>query len=409
MYILSSLEITDYEVRLIVGEYSDSRFNLLHIERAGCSGVKNRRIYDVYAVQKAIKTVKEEAKKKLGYEIRRVLVLLPGIDFHRSNQRVSIYIGNQAISKHHVHDGLKTLVEKKEIQNLQFVSLSNVRFTVNGILSRKSPIGEICEELQMEADLLYASQEMVFEYVGVCEKSGFEVLDIVLDAVAFGEEAAILEQSMDRYVIGVDVQRQGTGLMLYYKGALLHYEYLSQGMSQLALQIYHLYGFAMKDCYRLLENMYTFDEKKMHDSIVHLWQEGKETKYLSEKELGKILSPLATQWMEKIKEMSDPIVSEGLTKFVFSGSGSQMVALQSLFPMLGSEATVYIPQTIGARSPTYIHGLGAFYAYQSPWNMRRGTSTSVDDEVVQQQLRAKGLTTNSDGSITKRLKKIFNS
>lgn len=408
MYILGSLEITDYEVRLLVGEFNDSRFNMLHLECAKCDGVLHRKITNPKAVQNAIRHVLDETYRKLGYHIKRVILVIPPVNFRKHTHRVNVYIGDQKISKDHIHEGIKKLIQGKSFTDLQFVNLSSIKFTTNGIVSRKMPLAEKSEILSIEADLLFASQETVFDYVGLVEKTGLDVLDICLESIAFGEEAAIFEQSMDRYIIGVGVERQTTTLSLYHKGSLMSTELIHEGFERWAEIVRHEYGFSMNECYHLLENIYTLKERDMKESIIHLWNEEQTTRYLSEKELGSTIAPMAQKWISKIKEMSEPIFEQGDVKFVFGGSGAQMVALQSLLPNLGCEATIFIPQTLGARNPALIHTLGAFYAYQSPLNTRRSDLPSANIADVKATL-ARQENGYDEGTFTKKLKKIFNS
>ena len=42
--IYASVEIADHEIRLIVGEFYDTRFNILRVERAGITGIEKRKL-----------------------------------------------------------------------------------------------------------------------------------------------------------------------------------------------------------------------------------------------------------------------------------------------------------------------------------------------------------------------------
>ena len=44
--IYASVEIADHEIRLIVGEFYDTRFNILRVERAGTTGIEKKKIID---------------------------------------------------------------------------------------------------------------------------------------------------------------------------------------------------------------------------------------------------------------------------------------------------------------------------------------------------------------------------
>ena len=44
--IFASIEIADHEVRLVVGEFYETRFNILRVEKAAVTGVVDKRISD---------------------------------------------------------------------------------------------------------------------------------------------------------------------------------------------------------------------------------------------------------------------------------------------------------------------------------------------------------------------------
>ena len=55
----------------------------------------------------------------------------------------------------------------------------------------------------MNVDLLYADKEVVYAYARCIEKAGLEILDVCLDSYAMANEAAVFEQTVDKYVIQI--------------------------------------------------------------------------------------------------------------------------------------------------------------------------------------------------------------
>ena len=53
--IYAAVEIADHEIRLVVGEFFDTRFNILRVERTPVKGVENKRITDEQDVVKQMK------------------------------------------------------------------------------------------------------------------------------------------------------------------------------------------------------------------------------------------------------------------------------------------------------------------------------------------------------------------
>ena len=65
--IYAALEIASHEIRLVVGEFHESRFNVLRVERTRCSGVAHKEIVDEQAVVAAIIKLITKRSHALGY------------------------------------------------------------------------------------------------------------------------------------------------------------------------------------------------------------------------------------------------------------------------------------------------------------------------------------------------------
>ena len=143
------------------------------------------------------------------------------------------------------------------------------------------PIGEICDVLTMNVDLLYAKKEIVYAYARCVEKAGLEIMDICLDAYAMAEEAAVFEQTVDKYVIQVDLDRQDTTLSLFTHGKLVSCEVLDSGYGKWLTDLKEAFGFPSDVGFRLLKNNLTFAKDMEEDAVIYLWNEEKVTKQLT--------------------------------------------------------------------------------------------------------------------------------
>ncbi len=91
--VYAAIEIADQEIRLIVLEIFEARYNVLRTERVACSGVdKNQKIVDESAIVTAIRQAITNAQAALGYRIERVLLVVPSVNVMRSSQKVRVQI-----------------------------------------------------------------------------------------------------------------------------------------------------------------------------------------------------------------------------------------------------------------------------------------------------------------------------
>ena len=90
--IYAALEIADHEIRLIVGEFFNTRFNVIKVERVPCSGVEGGQIIDQQLVSDTIRKVVENASSKVGAAIKKVLLCVPSIDAERIGVKVNVRV-----------------------------------------------------------------------------------------------------------------------------------------------------------------------------------------------------------------------------------------------------------------------------------------------------------------------------
>ena len=113
--VYASIEIADQEIRLVVLEIFESRYNVLRVESVACSGVQNQTIVNEANVVSAIRTAVTNAQAALGYRIERVLLAIPSVNVMRSNQKVHVQIedGTKSIRLFHIQQGYNKAIQKK--------------------------------------------------------------------------------------------------------------------------------------------------------------------------------------------------------------------------------------------------------------------------------------------------------
>ena len=220
--IFAALEIADHEVRLLVGEFFNTRFNIIKVERVPVAGVQFHQLTEPNEVVKAIRRAAENASRMIGARIERVLLSIPSRDMMRKSLKITVPVSSfdRRVTVLDVREAVKNAMKTKVENGLALISAVCVRYTCNGISTRRMPIGELCDELTVDVDLLCANRKIAFEYVNCVEQAGLEVLDISLDSFAIAKEAALFEQTMDQNLILIRLEEQTTTLSLLSKGKL---------------------------------------------------------------------------------------------------------------------------------------------------------------------------------------------
>lgn len=409
--IYASIEIADHEIRLVVGEFYETRFNILRVEKAAITGIENKKIIDEQNIVNGIIKAARQAQEALGYRIERVLLALPSVAVKRHNRRVHVIPqeSSKRIRLSDIQRALNEAISYKPDPQLELINVGCIKYITNGITSRKMPLDESSDILLMDVDLLYGDKEIVYSYARCIERAGLEILDVCLDAYAIAQEAAIFEQTVDKYVILVDIARQNTTLSLFTHGKLVNCELLDEGYEAWMTDLCENTGLNEHIGFRLMQNTCTFDKAKAQDTVIYIWSENGKQRQLTEKDVCDLVVDRIAAWVEMINEACAPIVANGDVHYLLSGEGCELQSITEVMDQLNSPWQIYVPQTVGARDSSLCACLGMFYSWQEQQKIRLDDRTSCSQKEIQTVVQSSGRKTRieDEGGFTRRLKSML--
>ncbi|MCR5229948.1 MAG: cell division protein FtsA [Solobacterium sp.] len=410
--IFAALEVTDHEVRLIVGEFFNTRFNIIKVERVPCSGFRVDTVHDSEAVVKAIRKAAEDAEKMIGAKVEKVILGMPSNNMRRYSLKSTVKI--DGLNGEITVEDIRRAIRKAQTLNIgkgyALIQTVCVKYTVNGITSRRIPTGEKAEELTVDIDLLCADRKLSFDLVSCVEQAGLQVMDIYLNIFGVAKEAALFEQAVDQNVIILKVERESTTLGLLSKGRLTSSVVEPVGVGTIAGRLVDEYGMKSADAAELVKYSARLDEKVYSSNPVYIWQTNEETRQISEKDLVECVLPKVQEWIDTIGNLCQPILQAAKTAVIITGEGGEMQGLNTLLQRyLKCEVRNYIPETLGGRNAGLSACLGLFYAYKDKLPISGYTDNSLDMDsfiksVSYREARASG---NQEDTITKKLKGIL--
>ena len=405
--IYASVEIADHEVRLVVGEFYETRFNVLRVEKVRFHGVEDTVIVNESNVVTALIKAVDNASNILGYRIERVLLAIPCVDVKRHSRRVNVTVRGSRIRLSDVQNGINEVIQYSPEEDLELVNVGCIKYIINGIASRKLPLNEMCDSFAMEIDLFYASKRILYSYARCIEKAGLQILDICLDAYAIAEEAAIFEQTIENYIILLNLSRQNTTLSLFSHGKLLSCESLNMGTGDWIEALKADSGIKTENAARLIMENASFKEEINGDRPVFIWAKDGKQHTITQNELNRSVLPSAQAWIDKVNETCSPILAMGDTRYILTGEGMDIQGLRNLFSSLNAPASVYVPQTIGVRSCAMTVCLGMFYAWRSLNEIRQDGRICTGQHEIEQGILGFQNQENEEHGFTKKLKNIL--
>ncbi len=406
--IFAALEIADHEIRLIIGEFFNTRFNIIKVERVPVFGIEKNRIVDFEVIEDAIKKATDNAARTVGAKIERVLLCIPSVNMHRYPLKVSTKVESieNVVTLQDIRRSVKKAMATKIDDSLALIQAVCVKYTCNGISTRRMPLNERCDDLVVDVDLLCVEREVAFDLVRCVENTGLHVMDVYIDIYAIAKEAALFEQTVDQNVIVIKLERQSTTLGLLSKGKLMNSDIFEYGLGNFIDSIKAKYDLPIDTISKLLKYNARLDESTYNDQPIYIWANHGDTFTMSEKELCGCVQNDVQKWLDDMKLICDPILKASKTTVMITGEGGELQGLATrLSKHLGVEVKNYTPETLGVRYSGLSTCLGLFFAYKDQLPINGNTDNSVDMEQFEKTVQYKEKTEGSEEeSITKRLK-----
>ena len=408
--VYASLEIADQEIRLLVLEIFDGRYNVLRTEKAACNGIKNQKVVDEAQVVTSIREVVSNAQAALGYRIERVLLVIPSVNVTRNNQKVRVQIedGTRTIRLFHIQQGYNRAVQRRVSDDVEYVNVNRILYTVDGQTVKKMPLGQECESFSMDVDLLYADKQTIYSYAKCVEQANLEILDLCLDSYAIAQESACLAMSYDKMMIQLDLEEEHCTLSLFSKGRLMNCANIEKGYNWFMSDLKEKYGLSDEVGYRLLQNIFHAKEEDCSDVIVYIEQKEDMRVEITEQELTESVMPKIRQWIAEINETCQPIVTQAKSRYILSGKGSNISVLKQMDESFNAEMMIFEETTMGARDGAYVCGIGSAYSWNEVNQIRGLDKISVNNNELEASIDSiKQRSRKNDGGFTKKMKDVI--
>ncbi|TXT19040.1 MAG: cell division protein FtsA [Erysipelotrichaceae bacterium] len=307
--IYAALELTDHEIRLVVGQFHNQRLTVMKVERVVSGGILNQNIVDQNAIVNALKKAIDNASKNIGFPIKAVILALPSASMHRFNQKVNMQVKDRVTSID-IQNAVRKAIKTPLPEHLEIVNVIINKCIVNGISLRRLPIDETCDSFIADVDLMCADKSLVYQYASIVEKAGLEITEISLDGFAIGKEASLFEKSLDHYIVLMKIERQSTALSLFAKGKLMSTEVIKEGTAQMIQAISEKHHLPIEVADRLLHHNIRIGLHKYPKSPIYLWTADEKNHTLTENDVAGLIEPQLDVWLQSIHKAISPILMD---------------------------------------------------------------------------------------------------
>ncbi len=403
--IYAAIELCENEIRILVGEYFNTRFNIIRCDKYTTKAISDFKILNKEGLVNDIKDSVAKTSQKIGADLEKVLLILPAYNFKRFPLRSKVVIDSGVVRKEDIARAISNSLQSNVDKDVMVVNPMTVKYTVNGISSRRLPEKEVCNEVIVDIDLLCADIGVCYDYVSAVEESGLQVLDIILNTYAIAKEASLFEESLNKSIIVLDIHRSCTYLSLLSKGKLVSTEIVFDGLNSLINKVYRTYSIPYNDIAKLVKYCVNY-ECEYPEDIIYAWSDQNGTNTITTSMLNATMDKPLNDLCDKLVTMCKPIIDTGAS-IVITGEGQQMSALSKrMIEKAGCDVRSYYPDTIGVRDPSFTALYGSFFVYRDKVNMYDLDVSCIDllkyDSIIDQ----KKLDTEGE-TITTKIRNLF--
>lgn len=400
-----SLELGENDLKILVAEYFNTRFNILKIEKKETKALSDFKIVDRQQLIDDIRELINVCSNKIGAKIERVVLVLPAYNFKRFPLRSKVIPDKGIVTKKDIARAITNSLTATVDSDVMIINAMPIRYIVNEIPSRRMPEKEFCDEMLVDIDLLCADKDMTYEFVSVVEESGVKVLDITLNTFAIGKEASLFEESLKQNVICLDINRNCSYLSLFSKGKLVSTEIVYEGLNSIVEDIKLKYNIPANDIIRLMKYDVNYSSKYPYD-IIYAYNADVGTISISTKQLNEAVLIPMENLVNKLVTMCVPILEQGASLFV-TGEGQQMSSLiDKIKELTNCEIKSYYPDTIGVRDPSLTSIYGSLFAYKEKVELNDINVNCIDLLEYDSYIDSKEIDTEGE-TITTKIKNLF--
>lgn len=405
--IYASIEFVEQEIRFVLGEFHNSRLNILNVEILPTSAISNDKIINENQLISDIKTLIENVNRKMKVNVERVIVVVPSRNLQRYSKRLTIGLHEKTLDQDLITYSINNVANRELASDELLVNSIVTKYFIDGISKNKIDFSQSINTLALDVDLYSGKKREIFELLNVVEKSGLEIIDICFDSIASASEMASYQASYVKNVINITYELNKTVLSLVSEGRILSNMTLNSGYGALIERVFQDHNLSFKSAEKLiLSNDYLTLVTKEPNPIF-IYSQNDHTVAIDDEYVRELAIPIFFEQFEQIYQVIDPIMMARETDIYLTGKGASIVGLSDVLSnILKSKVKVYVPEIIGARKCSLISNLGALYLYRDETLLSGHIVPSISED-FQHLLDVPYRHNESEDSMTNRFKELF--
>ena len=383
--IISSIDVGTNYIKLVVGEFSYGKFNILSAIKVETSGIQDGHIVNSEALINSIKKCVKIASDSLGVDIKKIIL---GINLHqpkiiKSIGEIKIKRENNVITGDDVINVIDRCADGKVDEDYTLIGTLPVSFCIDEERVVDDPKGETGSSLALKGIVITSRKEPVRDMIRIVESAGLKVIDVIPNAV--GNYYAYKNKESDASIISVvNIGYETTTVGIYNKGIMTNMKTLDMGTKNIISDIAYVKRLDMGTAYALYKDIALSTSNLANPNEYRLVKdlENEEIK-INQFEVSEICESRINELLNLIKKQINILTKKEISYIIISGGLSELKDIQlSIQEIMGKSGKLGYINLIGARDNSLASAIGILKYFNEKLELRGRTfSIFATDEL----------------------------
>ena len=408
MQLITSLDIGNEEIKVIVASAFDNKCNVLASTSIRSSGIKKNTIYNEKKLRESIKLAILKTEEKIGMKIKEVILLIPSNTAKMTIETGLVDIKDNIVRGSDIKRALADAKKDTFDDTRELVSVLPISFTVDDNISVSNPIGEEGNKLFVKAVVSTSLKSEIYPLISIVSSLGISIVDIVHKSQA--DYYTVSNNSLDRK-LGCVINMGGdvTTVSIFNKGIMIKNSYIPLGSSSVDKDISFVYKVDIKTARHLKETFALAVPRyaDKYDSIDVVTLENKSIT-VTQSEISKVIESRLNEILKLAKNEINRLTKREISYIIVVGGISELAGFNYIVEdVLSRNASCLDMQQMGARHNKYTSAFGAIKYFYKKCLLTEEDISMFPQDVVETFLSPKKRNTGSENIVSKFLHHFY--
>ena len=408
MQLITSLDIGNEEIKVIVASAFDNKCNVLASTSIRSSGIKKNTIYNEKKLRESVKLAILKTEEKIGMKIKEVILLIPSNTAKMTIETGLVDIKDNVVRGSDIKRELADAKKDTFDDTRELVSVLPISFTVDDNISVSNPIGEEGNKLFVKAVVSTSLKSEIYPLISIVSSLGISIVDIVHKSQA--DYYTVSNNSLDRK-LGCVINMGGdvTTVSIFNKGIMIKNSYIPLGSSSVDKDISFVYKVDIKTARHLKETFALAVPRyaDKYDSIDVVTLENKSIT-VTQSEISKVIESRLNEIFQLAKNEINRLTKREISYIIVVGGISELAGFNYIVEdVLSRNASCLDMQQMGARHNKYTSAFGAIKYFYKKCLLTEEDISMFPQDVVETFLSPKKRNTGSENIVSKFLHHFY--